>query len=285
MKIIFWNTEHLSPNALKIAEKAVRDKNRQRTTMLKQATRSHGPTRAVTRSLVGRSAPNLPGLSREERREVRALAFLKAAAAQAEKLRNKSELSLDLPISAPRVFYCEVITDHPDHQSPFPGGVAVDPNTLCYAHYSNGVSTAFTDCPTTGGPGWYGGPALAGRVPKSVTLGAPPVRFCFWHAPSGNNGAIVAQVYNGLNAAGQPFVLFGDLNAEPHVVTLQGVPPLSILNPGGPTRISGRCLDYAITNVPLRFPNGCRPLYTGVEGYSIKERTGSDHMIMSFCLT
>ena len=101
-------------------------------------------------------------------------------------------------------------------------------------------------------------------------------------APSGNNGAIVAQMANGLNASGRPFVLFGDLNAEPSDYEDELVAGVSILEPPGPTRISGRILDYAVTNVPNFFSGDypCRPLYSGKKNFEIKERTGSDHMVM-----
>ena len=171
-----------------------------------------------------------------------------------------------------------------------PGGAAAGGGTLCYAHYQGGVSTDFSHCPIT--DEWYVGAALPAmpRVPWGVVINGSrgraagqPVRFCFWHAPSGNNGAIVALMANGLHAGGQPFVLFGDLNAKPSDYEIWLAAGVSILKPVGCTRISGRTLDYAVTNVP-EFFNPCRPLYTGLENYLIKERTGSDHMVMVFDL-
>jgi hypothetical protein len=53
------------------------------------------------------------------------------------------------------------------------------------------------------------------------------------------------------------------------------------MRPGGGTRISGRALDYAVTNCST-FLHPCEPLYTGRENYDIKQRTGSDHMVMKF---
>ena len=285
-KMIFWNTEHLSPNALRIAERAVRRKEAAVEAAHHRASRTagHGPTRAVTRSLAQaarRASFKGHALSREERLEAMQVSSLNATEAAAERLRNKFRLSGDLAVSAPHVFFCEVSATHPDARNPLLHGLAAGGATLCYAYYQTGASSAFTHCPMSNG--WYAGPALPAldRVPKSVTINGTggPVRCCFWHAPSGNDGQIVATVFAGLVAGGAPFVLFGDLNAQPDQLVAQGVPAPAIIHSGGPTRISGRCLDYAITNVPHQFKN-CRPLYNGAENYLIKQKTGSDHMVM-----
>ncbi|TQV87752.1 hypothetical protein [Aliikangiella coralliicola] len=284
-KIIFWNIERLSPNQLFFSRAALKRARSAYTAAQKQAARKvgHEATRAVTRSSVKKKSMS-KFLSRESRNERRSFWFLKAEEDKAESMRNKYELSEDLPPSAHHAFYCEVGYNHGDRRSPRIGATAAGSSDLCYAYYANGASSAFTHCPITAG--WCGAPppaALGGlvRVPKSVSVvgTAGPVRFCFWHAPSGNNGAIVAQVYNALNAHGAAFVLFGDLNAEPDDLIHQGVPGANILDPGGATRISGRCLDYAVTNVPNQF-HGCRPLYNVRNPREIKIRTGSDHMPM-----
>jgi len=280
--IVFWNTEHLSPNALRIAVSAARKSELSKKGAMNLAVRHHGVDRPITRGLSHMPIKKLPkNLNRNVRSSLIAFRDCKRAEAEAERLRNKFEISNDIAFSSDHVFYCEVMPDHPDRQSPFPGMVAVNPHTLCYAYYVYGVRSPFTDCPTTIGPGWYNGIRLplGDRVPKSVTLGAHGVRCCFWHAPSANNGAVVKQVYDGLNAAGRPFVLFGDLNAEPDQLVARGVPRDSIIDPGVPTRISGRRLDYAITNVRDWFGT-CQRMYGGVEGFNIKQKTGSDHMVM-----
>lgn len=284
-KIIFWNVEHLSPQALDIADKAAdaakRAAKRAKTHAAVHA--SDEPTRPTTRLFV-KDHRNTG--TRYERAEARAFQSLDRAQNKAERLRRKLLLSEDLARSAQHTFFCEVLVDHPDARSPLLGGAAAGGGTLCYAHYKGGVSTNFTHCPIS--DNWYVGAPFPGltRVPRGVVINGAsgaakgkPVRFCYWHAPSGNSGKIVAKMANGLHAGGQPFVLFGDLNAEPSDFEVWLAPGVTILKPPGPTRISGRKLDYAVTNVASYF-HPCRPLYSGHENYKIKEQTGSDHMVM-----
>jgi hypothetical protein len=299
-KIVFWNVEHLSQAAVDIAAAAVRAEERRANkyqAAIAAAASSGGSgygkiTRATTRSATKSRASTASAASaaggRFDRMESRAYHAVEQARSTAEKLKNKFELSQDLTISAPHVFFCEVLSSHPDAQSPLLGAAPAGGGTLCYTHYENGVSSAFTHCPIT--HGWYVGaplPAAMTRVPKGIIIhgtrglaAGQPVRFCFWHAPSGNNGQIVAQMANGLDVGGPPFVLFGDLNAEPGDYAPWLRPGVHIMRPPGGTRISGRTLDYAITNRPAWF-NQCRPLYTEQQ-YPIKQRTGSDHMVMAF---
>ncbi|MBO9806462.1 hypothetical protein, partial [Xanthomonas phaseoli] len=284
-KIIFWNAEHLSPNAADIAERALRreKKSAERAKIMASKCKKDEPTRATTR----RSIKDVMNAgNRYERAEARAFKSLDVAAKKSARLRNKLLLSEDLTVSASRVFFCEVLIDHPDVRSPLLGGLPAGGATLCYAHYNGDLSSDFTNCAIT--DGWYVGPALPPmpRVPRGVLINVSrgvaagqAVRCCFWHAPSGNDGTIVAQMANGLHAAGQPFVLFGDLNAEPKDYSATLAVGVVILEPPGGTRISGRILDYAITNQPDFF-NSCRPLYSGDQNFKIKERTGSDHMVM-----
>ena len=292
-KIIFWNVEHLSPQAADIAEAAavaaeVRLAKKAKTHATSKGTREK-PTRATTRGSIKKKHVMNAG-NVHERAEARVFIMLDQARKKAARLRNKLLLSEDLAASAQHTFFCEVLSDHPDARSPLMGGAAAGGGTLCYAHYQGGVSTNVSTCPIT--DGWYMGPALPAmpRVPRGVVINGSrgaaagqQVRFCFWHAPSGNNGTIVAQMANGLHAGGNPFVLFGDLNAEPSDYEAALVVGVSILKPAGATRISGRILDYAVTNVPNLF-NPCRPLYNGSENFEIKETTGSDHMVMVFQL-
>jgi len=210
--------------------------------------------------------------------------------AKAARLIKKWRLSEDLVISARHTFFCEVHIDHSQKRSPLLNGAPPGGGTLCYAYYHGDASADFTNCPIT--DRWYVGGALPGvtRVPRGVKINVSSgdhkgteVRFCFWHAPAGNDGRIVVQMANGLNAGGQPFVLFGDLNAEPRDLLRhlrhQLAAGVSILHPPGGTRISGRTLDYAVTNVP-HFFHACRRLYDDKKNREIKQTTGSDHMIM-----
>jgi len=237
-KIIFWNAEHLSPRAADIAEDAagkldLRIKAAQ-THATSWITRQK-PTRATTRALTAKITK--PGL-RTERTEVNLYILLEETRKKAERLRNKLQLSEDLVHSAQHTFFCEVNADHPDARSPLVGGAAAGGATLCYAHYQGGVSTDFSNCPIT--DGWYvpGGapiPAMS-RVPRGVVINGSrgaaagqAVRFCFWHAPSGNDGTIVAQMANGLDAGGHPFVLFW--RSQRGAVRLRGQPRRRCVHP------------------------------------------------------
>ncbi len=289
MRIMFWNVEGISQNVVDKAAAAARRKELMARGFKKIAARhaGHSGGRAITRGAAEQVRLNLKshGLSREARNEARAQNAAEAAERVAKQFRNKFQLSHDLPHSAPDVFFCEVVATHPNAQRSLPGPGAAGGATKCYAYYHGGASTMFAACPVTNG--WYAGPAFGAsdRVPKAVVLNpggaGGPIRFCFWHAPSGNNGAIVAQMFIGLGGAAAgvaPFVLFGDLNSEPNQLVNQGVPPNNIINPNCMTRISGRCLDYAVTNVPNRV-RACRPL-NDAQYRDIKLRTGSDHMVM-----
>lgn len=298
IRIIFWNVEHISARAVEIAEEAAEAARQSRSGFLGRLAQRpvHETTRPVTRHGVatgqvkrsrGDDAPDKRyQLNRDERTELAREIQYQRATRTAELKQRKYLLSEDLPASRGHVFLSEVVSSHPAAQNPLPGHGAPGGQTLCYAHYRNGASMPFTICPYT--QNWAGAnhPILrqdghaAKRMPKaiSITGRGGPIWFCFWHAPSGNNGQVVANAYADLAASGANFVLFGDLNAEPHQITGRGVPPGHILRPPGGTRISNRCLDYAVTNVPNAF-NLVRPLYVS-SGYQIKERTGSDHMVM-----
>ncbi|WP_218145046.1 hypothetical protein [Nitrosospira briensis] len=293
VKIIFWNVEHLSPAAVEIAQFALQAAERsakQQEAAIAAAASVGGSeygkiTRAQTRSSTRSIAAASAAGNRFERAEARGYVVIERARMKAERLKKKLELSEDLTVSAPQVFFCEVLPNHPHSRSPLLGAAVAGGATLCYAHYAGGVSSPFTNCPIT--DGWYVGPVLVmSRVPKGLVINgrtSGAVRFCYWHAPSGNNGKIVAQMANGLNAGGQPFVLFGDLNAEPDDYAIWLHPNVRIMRPPGGTRISGRALDYAVTNCPT-FLQDCRPLYSGRKNYEIKQDTGSDHMVMVFGL-
>jgi len=290
---MFWNAEHIGRNAQEMADRAIRRVERElrALTILAQFYAGQALPKPLTREALRqaeyqeRRYPNL-NFNREARAEARLRRELADAERDAEKYRNKASLAEDLTVSAPYVFFCEVEATHPDSQYSLLGRGEPGGGTLCYAHYQNGASRLFTNCPID--DGWCGlvNPIPnADRVPKSVPIRGSNglMQFCFWHAPSGNNGRVVAAMYDGLIASGRDFVLFGDLNAEPNDVMAHGVPEDSVIKPICPTRISGRCLDYALTNRHDWF-SVCRPLYNGMQGRNIKIRTGSDHMVMILML-
>lgn len=295
--ITFWNVEHLSQAAVDIAEAAKiaqeRTVDKFTTTIAASAASSISSgdaqlTAAVRRSSVINSPKGDPSDSRLERLEKRAFVVAEELRQKADRLENKFELSQDLTLGE-HVFFCEVQSGHAGAENPLLRGLAAGAGTLHYLYYQKGKVSAFTHCPIS--DGWYP-PVLIptlpkmDRVPKGVVINGArghaagqPIRFCFWHAPAGNDGKIVATMANGLALAGHPFVLFGDLNAEPGFVKPHLAAAVEILEPATATRISGKILDYAITNEPGWF-NKCRALYTVKKFSEIKEKTGSDHMVM-----
>jgi len=300
-KIIFWNVEHLSNRAAKIAEDAKAKAKKAEEASLTLVVSHHNmgsSTGVVTRGMEEkykkRKASDRDELEEIRPREKRAKIASNIACdkknANAARLIKKWRLSEDLVASAPHTFFCEVHIDHSHKRSPLLKGDPPGGGTLCYAYYNGGKPADFTNCPIT--DKWYVGPDFRPndmtRVPRGVVINGSrgeaagqAVRFCFWHAPSGNNGAIVAQMANGLNAGGQPFVPFGDLKAQPRDLRRHQLDAgVFILAPPGGTRISGRTLDYAVTNVP-KFFHPCRRLYDNMKkNREIKQTTGSDHMVM-----
>jgi hypothetical protein len=309
-KIIFWNIQRWSDRADQIADQAEANAERAEERRIGLAVSHHNMGRStgpMTRgkiekwSKASNSAERKKIGNRWVRAEIAAFVNRDRKSEKAALLGKKARLPLDLANSGHHVFFCEVQNSHPQAQSPLRGG---DPagNALCYAYYRcrgpgrNAFSTLFLPRQTT--DQWYGGRNAftrdqMERVPRGVVINVEsgnakgtPARFCFWHAPSRNNAsAIVVQMANRLNAGGQPFVLFGDLNAEPHELlnhpNHQLAPGLSILNPGGPTHDGGKILDYVVTNVLGLFSGvlRCRSLHTA-ESDEIKSLVGSDHMAM-----
>lgn len=301
-KICFWNTEHLSPNALTRARNAAdRLAAMQRGAQEQEARTASRPHRPLTRYFMANhdddgsdndsddnnaDTHKRRRLDRDTSNAIARQRQLDKADRLAARLRNKANLAISLRHSARHVFFCEVLTDYADSFSSLDGIGPVPHETLCYAHFLNGTRDVL---PSAHGLGWCDPPTYGERVPKGIiiqTARREDVRFCFWHAPSGNDGNVVANMYASMlgHAAGAPVVLFGDLNAEPgDVAGKAGVTMAEILAPVGATRISGRKLDYAITNRPDLFrgpPYGLR----NAEGYDIKQQVGSDHMVMFFYL-
>lgn len=310
MNILFWNTQGGSERAMEIAEEE-RRKLQAAENSYQSAIRRHasdGPTRPITRAaLRGQKARKPKGpvgkhtsrsgkrpqtviqrvsvMSRAEKAELLLMVQRQQAEKKFEQFRHKSLLLDGIMNLAefPHVFLCEITHTHPHADPPMPV-VAAGDRPLSYLYYANRARTALPDFPTANGAGWYVGPAPPAhyRVPKAVTIGG--VRFCFWHAPSGNNGQDVVAMYNGLAAANAPFVLFGDLNCDPDQLVRHGMNAANIIPPTVATRISGRMLDYAVTNVPDRFKRTCRPWGAYASPWDILGQTGSDHspMILRF---
>lgn len=296
-KIGFWNVEHWSKNSLEIAQKAEAKAAMEEERLTGQITQrgSSGElTRAVTRAqVIGKIRVKAPEpvvrvepysipkpLSRDERREATALSAVQQARKIAQQTLRKFTLAQDMIFSTDQLFYCEVECDHPNAQSSKADGTTT-PHLLCYASYENKISSVLNY--TTLWPASFN----PDRVPlyrdiRGTSPGSPPVRCYYWHAPSGNNGQIVAEAYAHLNTLGTPFVLFGDLNAEPEQLINKGIPKNNIVAPDGPTRISGRTLDYAVTNVPKRI---AIRKYRDCPALDIKLLGGSDHAFMFLDLT
>lgn len=303
MNILFWNTEGGSERAQAKAEEERRKLDaveRSAEATIRRHARA-GATRPITRAaLRGRKAemrnrrPGLPKrthqfkapiLSRAEKAELLLMAQRDRAAKARRQFRNKAALMEGIMNlrEFPHVFLCEIMHTHPHADAPKPVS-GQDERPKSYLYYASGARTALAQFPTASGAGWFTGviPAAKKRVPKAVVINN--VRFCFWHASSGNNGQEVVDMYNGLAGAGQPFVLFGDLNCDPQQLINRGLPAGNIIEPLTATRISGRKLDYAVTNVPHRFKRHVRHWGQYPTPRDIKDQTGSDHspMILTF---
>ena len=280
--IYFWNAEHLSSNA-----EGKIDKEEAKLEALKKEETyrynrhmsfepyPHRPPRVMRSHLKG-GGPIRRIHNREYHKAYKSAKYIEEQTINITRRKNKfkNELWLTKGLSNKQhSFICEVQEDYLGSISSLRG--VADPATLCYYYGGGGLASALN---------WRNVPDPVGltgqnsRIPKTTQIAN--VEFCFWHAPSGNNGQVVANTYNWLLQAGNNFVLFGDLNAEPDQVKRHGVPAANILEPDGPTRISGRKIDYAITNVPDRFLEKKSKRLFDVEGMEIKNETGSDHMIM-----
>lgn len=283
----FWNAEKLSNDVETIAQAAV-DKATNDLNALLDNVKPGETTRALTRQKIkanGRHHPYGKGQeSRTEKKERERRNICEKTLREQEIKLRKVQVAQRSIGSYDEVFYCEVMYNHTDAQSPLYLGAAVTLNVNCYASYDRSqVSQDLTHIAwppniqnnTTRFPAYRD---LHGAGNGGV------VRCYFWHAPSGSNGNIVVDVYQHLMTLGAPFILFGDLNAEP--AQIQGGPkvPIAHIVQAGPTRISGRTLDYAITNVPsrvrLRKQDGTTNNFA-----SIKRQYGSDHAFMVLELT
>jgi len=291
-KIGFWNAEHWSNHDVAIAERA---EAAAKAALEQISVRGEiGPTRAITRSSVcsgyGRakkkrarrqgpmSRPS--GLTRQEEKELAAIRHQNKVVKRALRKTRKFTLARDMKNSQDEIFFCEVESTHNDAQSSRaddtkPRGL------LCYASFSRGVSINLSHIV------WPAAiAAKMKRVPKYRNINGTgqggEVKCYFWHAPSGNNGQIVYEVYDHLTGLGEDFILFGDLNAEPYQLIAKGVPEDNIKRPVSGTRISGRTLDYAVTNVPNRVEVR---KYNRCPVPDIKNEQGSDHAFMFLDLT
>ncbi len=286
VKIVFWNTEggtEAAPIKAKRSKrryKAVRRSNQLSIERHAGESSDRRFTRSLTKRSRKRKADDMEPspeerLSKASSRELKNLRTELWAEQKRIAMRNKAILLETLPYGVRKcdhVFFCEVVSNHLHAQSSIDGQIT--PMLKCYSYYNNGTSTPLSNDDLTGGP--------KTRIPKYVMIDG--TKFYFWHAPSGDGakkGKVVANVFRILCDFNEPFVLFGDLNADPEQLVQQGLDWDNIIPPEykGGTRISGRTLDYAITNAP-REGAICRRLFPFTVGFDIKIRTGSDHMPM-----
>lgn len=309
----FWNAEHLSTQAetLALARQARLDRSALNTDLLnaRDARRGSAASLPVTRSMVSSGGPmRTPigggigkvrdhpyarpekpvysddvNIQRQTEREVRRLNDVEELEYRADVSKRKCDTQDWLDGLADPVFYCEVQANFPGHTSSLRAGVMPGGATLCYYTSLAGGIADPAGFPAAGGgvPGPPAGPHLAGggdRIPMLGVHGG--ANLFFWHAPSRNNGEVVAAVWNWILGAypGGNNILFGDLNCEPGQLMAAGVPLGQIAAPVGPTRISGRTLDYALYN----FGNVLtyRAFDQATPHRQIKRRFGSDHAAM-----
>jgi hypothetical protein len=301
-RVYFWNAEHLSTNAEVLAEQRQARIERvglSHTAQLRyEASKGVVASRSITRSMVhagaGVSKPKHglpyakkiyskdPSEQRQIEREMRRVREVEQLEYKAEVSRRKVETQSWLESQPYPVFYCEVQQSFPGNTSSLRNAIAAGGATLCYWTDIAGGLAEPAGFPAAGAgvPGPPGGPHLAlgnARIPKLAVDGG--VNLFFWHAPSGNNGQVVAAMWNFINAnyVGNN-ILFGDLNTNPGQLLTQGVPLGQIAAPVGPTRISGRILDYALSNFGPVLVS--RAFDQAAQHRQIKRRFGSDHAAM-----
>jgi len=302
-KIYFWNAEHLSTNAELLSQEREAEAERAQLDTMRQlenhAAKGAVVTPPITRSMrrvagrevvkAGSYHPYARTIYSEDRRVQRQVETELSQLLKVNRLEYKAGVSLRkvqtqrwLESQPSPVFYCEVQQGFPGNTSSLRNAVAPGAKILCYWTNILGALAEPLAFPAVGAgvPGPPGGPHLAGgnrRIPRWVVHGG--INLFFWHAPSGNNGQVVAAMWNFIKAnhVGNS-ILFGDLNAEPGQLLAQGVPAGEICAPVGPTRISGRKLDYALSNFQpvLVF----RAFDQAAPHAEIKRRFGSDHAAM-----
>ena len=300
-RVYFWNAEHLSSNADVLAQRRQllieRAGLSQAAQLRYEASKGVVISPAVTRSMVGGGGITKPKskspyerkiysadstVQRQTEREVRRVREVEQLEYQAGVSSRKVETQDWLNNQADPVFYCEVQQGYAGNTSSLRNAVAAGGATLCYwTNIFGGIAEpAGFPVVGTGVAGPPGGPHLvlgSARIPKLAVAGG--VNLFFWHAPSGNNGQVVAAMWSFIKAtyAGNN-ILFGDLNAEPGQLMGQGVPLNEIAAPVGPTRISGRTLDYALSDFqPVLV---YRAFDQAAPYRQIKRRFGSDHAAM-----
>lgn len=301
-RVYFWNAEHLSTHADVLAERRQALIERAGLTQTAQIRREASKgvviSPAVTRSMVragsGISKPksaqpyarkvysNDPVVQRQAEREVRRVKEVEQLEYRARVSSRKVDTQDWLDNQGHPVFYCEVQQGFAGNTSSLRNAVAPGAGILCYwTNVAGGLAEpAGFPAVGTGVAGPPGGPHLApgnARIPKLAVHGG--VNLFFWHAPSGNNGQVVVAMWNFINAhhAGNN-ILFGDLNTDPGQLLAQGVPLNQICAPVGSTRISGRTLDYALSNFQPVLVS--RAFDQAVPYWKIKRHFGSDHAAM-----
>jgi hypothetical protein len=301
-RVYFWNAEHLSTNAEVLAERRqalIERAGLSHTAQLRyEASKGVIVSPPITRSMVhagsgiskSKSAHPYakpvyskdPMVQRQVEREVRRVREVEQLEYRAGVSQRKVDTQNWLEAQPHPVFYCEVQQTFPGNTSSLRNAFAAGGATLCYWTNIAGGLAEPAGFPAAGAgvAGPPGGPHLvlgSARIPKLAVSGG--VNLFFWHAPSGNNGQVVVAMWNFINAnyVGNN-ILFGDLNTNPGQLLAQGVPLGEIAAPVGPTRISGRTLDYALSNFQPVLVS--RAFDQAAPHRQIKRRFGSDHAAM-----
>lgn len=287
-QIYFWNAQHLTTNAEALAHErelaelqakqseteqianskvAIQRITRQLTRVSNTGGRGGKPAMkaaAAKKAAVAKRVSEIAArLERPERNQLAKELSMKdkigRLEAKARVARSKVETEQFLSNRGAPVFYCEVQQAYVGMTSSLRDGVAAGDRTLCYLKVNApGAFVEPLNFPGHGAGGGVlgppGGPHLtlaSHRIPRTVPFNG--VNLFFWHAPSPNNGEVVAAVWAFLKTQypANTCILFGDFNAEPGQVQAGGVPAGEIVIPtGGKTHAGGKTLDYALSTVP-----------------------------------
>lgn len=299
-RIVFWNTQQLSVKLAREANKRLERLENERQGLRNRTARKKGrdskPLTRGKRTAIRSSKKKRPlGIQksskihvalRSESSQARDMDRLEDAQREANTFKNKLKYSQALRRDNKHAFYCEVIYNYPGWSTSMTPGATINGSTRCYFYSEDNTHKSLNLCPISDGnipvPRNF-----INRYPKGILIG--DIYFFLWHAPSPNNGAIVEEIFTSLSTSawltGKNFILLGDLNCEPHNVIARGIPSHMVLRANKPTHQCGKELDYAITNVPMRFKGkNCRKLWD-VSAADIKEKTGSDHAPMILRMT
>lgn len=315
-QIYFWNAQHLTTNAEALAHERELAETQAKQSEIEQIANSKVATPRITRQMMhsrntggrgGKPAKKAAAakkaavmkrvdevaanLDRPERIQLAIALSMKEKInrleAKARVARSKVETEQFLSNQGVPVFYCEVQQAYVGMTSSLRDVVPPGNHTLCYLKVNApGAFVEPLNFPGHGAGGGVlgppGGPHLtlaSHRIPRTVLFNG--VNLFFWHAPSPNNGQVVAAVWAFLKAQypANTCILFGDFNAEPGEVHAGGAPLGEIVVPtGGKTHDKGKILDYALSTVPnVSVSRAFRPRSPGDD---ICRDFGSDHAAM-----